>query len=218
MTDEKYTFVQDVIDKKQTARSARFKRTHTGKGGRAKLPSDYMTKKELAAMSGECKTYRMNAPMKWWEFKNMPDELKIDYIKAIREKYGVTDSAIAEMFAVNKTTVSHELNRLGIAGAKKGRNMKYDKEGFLAWANGVPAKKEEPEVVEAPQEVPEVQQDAPVKECCRMVPGSGNMVFEGKVEEVLNTVSVLLGGAKVHVSITWDVLEDDNGLPENKLA
>jgi hypothetical protein len=209
--------VQDVIDKKQTARSARYKRTHTGKGGRAKLPSDYMTKKELAAMSGECKTYRMNAPMKWWEFKAMPDELKIAYIKAIREKYGASDTAISEMFSVSKSTLSHVLKRIGLEGGKK-KSIAYDKEGFLAWVNGVPAKNEEPEVVEAPQEAPEVQQDAPVKEYCRMVPGSGNMVFEGKVEEVLNTVSVLLGGAKVHISITWDVLEGDNVLPENKLA
>lgn len=218
MTDEKYTFVQDVIDKKQTARSARYKRTHTGKGGRAKLPSDYMTKKELAAMSGECKTYRMNSPMKWREFKAMPDELKITYIKAIQEKYDAPLSVIAEMLGIARSQVSREATRLGIGGGKRGVRCTYDKEGFLAWAYGVPAKNEEPEVVEAPQEAPEEQQTAPVKECCRMVPGSGNMVFEGKVEEVLNTVSVLLGGAKVHISITWDVLEDDNGLPENKLA
>ena len=43
MTDEKYTYIQDVRDKKVTARSARSKRTHNGKGGSVKFPSDYMT-------------------------------------------------------------------------------------------------------------------------------------------------------------------------------
>ena len=47
MKDEEYLFRQDSRDKALTARSARHKRTHCGKGGRVKLPSDYMTKKEL---------------------------------------------------------------------------------------------------------------------------------------------------------------------------
>lgn len=206
MTDEKYTFVSDEIDKKQIARSARSRRTHTGRGGKAKLPSDYMTKKELAAMSGECKTYRLNSPMTWKEFNAMPAELKISYIKIIREKYNAPASAVADMFGIHRSHLSREYQRLGLEGGKRGANSNYDKEGFLAWVNGTPVNKAEPEKVE----VPEAQQAAPVVqgECCRMVPGSGTMVFEGKVEEVLNTVAVLLGGANVHISITWDVLED----------
>lgn len=210
MTDEKYTFVSDVIDKKQTARSARSRRTHTGKGGRAKLPSDYMTKKELEAMNGECKTYRMNSPMKWAEFKAMPDELKIDYIKSILEKYHAPASAVADMLGIHRTALYPEYRRLGLEVGQKGWKPDFDKEGFLAWANGVPVQK-----AEAPQDVPvevpqvEEQKAAPAihGESCRLVPNSGTMVFEGKVDEVLKTVAVLLGGANVHISITWDVLE-----------
>ena len=213
MTDEKYVFVSDVIDKKQTARSARSRRTHTGKGGRAKLPSDYMTKKELEAMNGECKTYRLNSPMKWFEFKAMPDDIKISYIKLIREKYGATDSAIADMLGIHKVTFCNERKRIGMEATCKGGNPGYDKEGFRAWVNGVPAQKKEQEVPQEVQvEVPQAEEQSTVAqvECCRMVPNSGNMVFEGKVEEILKTVSVLLGGANAQISITWDVLEDQD--------
>ena len=210
MTDEKYTFIEDVRVKKQMANSARYKQTHTGKGGRAKLPSDYMKKKELEAMNGECKTYRLNSPMKWFEFKAMPDELKISYIKLIREKYGATDSAISDMLGVTKATFCHERKRLGLEPTCRGGLHAYDRDGFLTWAMGVPVQKEVQELEatqEAPVEATHAEEQATVAERRRMVPDSGTMVFEGEVEEILNTVSVLLGGSNAHISITWDLLE-----------
>ena len=63
MTDEKFVFTSDVADKKRTARGAHNKKAHAGKGGKVKFPADYMTKKELTAMSGEVKSYKMNSPL-----------------------------------------------------------------------------------------------------------------------------------------------------------
>ena len=60
MKDEEYLFHQTCREQKNIARSARNKRTHNGKGGRVKFPSDYMTKKELQKMNGEVKSYRLN--------------------------------------------------------------------------------------------------------------------------------------------------------------
>lgn len=45
MNDIEYEFTKDVIEKKITARSARSTRTHNGKRGAVKFPSDYKTKK-----------------------------------------------------------------------------------------------------------------------------------------------------------------------------
>lgn len=42
-SDEEYAYRQDCKEKAITARSARYKRTHCGKGGAVKFPSDYMT-------------------------------------------------------------------------------------------------------------------------------------------------------------------------------
>lgn len=114
MKDETYAFIQDVREKKATARSARNKRTHNGKSGRVKFPSDYMTKKEIKAMSGEVKSYRLNEPMNWKEFKAMPDDIKVSYISLLRQKYNAPDSHICKMMGTNTCSFSQEMHRLGI--------------------------------------------------------------------------------------------------------
>lgn len=139
MKDETYLFFSDMKEKKTTARSARNKRTHCGKGGRVRLPHDNLTKKELQKMNGECKSYRLNDPLTWKEFKSMPDDLKITYIKLLRKKFNVPGKSIAEMLGTSWCTYSKEINRLGISEGKhsRGRCTKWDKEGFLAWWHGV---------------------------------------------------------------------------------
>jgi hypothetical protein len=84
LRDEEYLFRQDVKEKSHTARSARYRKTHTGKRGVVKFPSDYMTEKEKKAMNGEVQTYKLNDPMTWEEFKAMPDDIKAVYIKALQ--------------------------------------------------------------------------------------------------------------------------------------
>ncbi len=149
MTDEKYTYIQDCKDKKITARSARNKRTHNGKGGRVKFPSDYLSKKELKAMNGECKSYRLNAPMSWKEFKVMPDDLKIVYIKALREKYKVPDVQLSEAMGVSRVTMGKCIKnlKLGLGKAAGAENRlwygsEYER-AFWNWWNGVKEEVEE---------------------------------------------------------------------------
>lgn len=220
MKDEEYLFHSDVRDKKVTARSARNTRTHNGKRGRVKLPSDYMTKKEINAMNGEVKSYRLNEPMSWNEFKEMPDDIKCGYIKLLREKYGVSDTAIAKMMGVNQSTAQREFKRLGVTLGKGHFKKNFDKEGWIAWCNGVPApKKEAEEEIPVEEEVTAAEEETapievsepeaePVRGVTQAIPYSGTIAFEGKVEEVMNSVSALLGNAYAHISITWDVLPE----------
>ena len=100
MTDEKFVFVQDVKEKKQTARSAWNR--NKGKYRTVRLPSDFMTRKEREAMNGEVKSYRLNDPMTWEEFKAMPDDIMTSYIKLIRERFGASDTAIANMMGTTQ--------------------------------------------------------------------------------------------------------------------
>ena len=138
MKDETYLFISDVKDKKIIARSARHTRTHCGKGGRVRLPSDNLSKKELQKMNGEVKRYRLNDPMDWKTFKSMPDDLKITYIKLVREKFGVPDSQIAKHMGINTCSFSQEMKRLGMSvGHTKGKLTPWNKEDFFAWWNGV---------------------------------------------------------------------------------
>jgi len=152
MTDEKFTFIDDVRSKKKIATGAYHKRTHCGKSGAVKFPSDFMTKKEREAMNGEVKSYKLNDPMTWKEFKAMPDDIKITYIKALREKYNVSNTYIAQMLGVDQTVVSTETRRLGIPSNMVGKR-KWDKEGWYAWANGT-EKREDAEKCEPAVEEP----------------------------------------------------------------
>lgn len=160
MKDETYAFVSDVKEKKVTARSARHTRTHCGKGGRVRLPSDNLSKKELMKMSGECKSYRLNEPMAWNEFKAMPDDIKVTYIKLIRQKFNVPDAQIVKMMRTNTCSFSNEMKRLGLAVGSRKYTTLWDKEGFYAWVNGadqVPAPVVEEMPIEDPiQEEPEI--------------------------------------------------------------
>lgn len=230
MTDEKYVFVSDVREKKSIGRSARNKRAHAGKGGRVKLPSDYLSNKELKAMNGECKAYRLNEPMSWKEFKAMPDDIKIVYIKAIREKFNAPLTHIGAMLGCSQQTLSREAARLGLSPGKGGKGCpaKWDRSGFAAWCNG-----EKPDVVpeeEAPGAGTASLEDivdpvpAPLPEIKTLplcpvqaetaVPKSGSLTFAGSAESALNTVSVLLGGADVHITITWRTRQDEGACGE----
>ena len=231
MRDEEYEFFQDCREKKSTAASAFKRRTHTGKGGRVRFPSDYLSIKEFKKMNGETKSYRLNEPMSWDEFKAMPDDLKVMYLNLLIQKYNPSARDIGTMFGVCGQSVINYGKKIGVVFPLRNPTTPWDKEGWLAWVNGVPkATKEEPETVvaeivqetaeEVPAEEPMAEEviepvteipcghgvDIPVRK--RAIPSVGNMVFEGLAEDVLETVRMLLGGAKVHISITWDVLDE----------
>jgi hypothetical protein len=178
MKDETYVFISDVKEKKVTARSARHTRTHCGKGGRVRLPSDNLSKKELMKMNGECKSYRLNEPMSWKEFKAMPDDVKVTYIKLLRQKFNVPFNHIGKAMGCCQKTISGEIVRLGLSEGKapKGRSKKWDKEGFYAWWNGLnlpasvpeedPAEESTKEEIVSTCEEPEifVEDDIPFEE------------------------------------------------------
>lgn len=191
MNDERYSFVEDVRDKKRIASGAHHKRTHCGKGGAVKLPSDFLSKKELKAMNGEVKSYRLNSPMTWSEFKAAPDDIKITYIKALRNRFGVPDNKIAEMMGVHKVTVCKEVNRLGIAHGTDRSRRKWDKDGFEAWM---------------------CRDKADAMDCCEAAPTieptplSDDMTLEKTLDDALELVRHILAGTTVRVNITFDIL------------
>lgn len=214
MTDEKYLFVTDSIAKKRIGNSYRNRKTHAGRGGKVRLPHDNLTKKELEKMNGECKSYRLNDPMTYGEFRAMPDDLKINYIKLLRNAYGVSDSFMAKhLFNVSQTTLSSEMRRLGIGVGKYADRGPADRDGFLAWCSGVKNPVEtEPE--EDPVEVYEKvhvehEQPEPISDFvpARVVPVSGDLTFTGAAEDVLAAVADILGGAKVRLNVMWEVCE-----------
>lgn len=159
MSDEQYELMQDTKEKKITARSAKSTRTHNGKSG-CTFSHERMTKKEIKAMSGECKTYRMNDPMTWAEFKEMPDDLKVCYVKALRKKYEVPDKKLADMFGISASVMSKEFTRLGLNKGVGCGKRNWNKDGFYIWLNGEPVE----HTVEELDELVAVNEDAEIKE------------------------------------------------------
>ena len=173
MKDETYVFISDVKERGSIGRSARHKKTHAGKGGRVRLPSDNLSKKELMKMSGECKSYRLNEPMAWKEFKTMPDDIKVTYIKLLRQKFNPPVTQISKMMGVTEACVRRELERLSLTdGKKRSGRMLWDKEGFWAWVHGVdqlptPVPAEEPiqePVITSEEPKAFVEEDLPFEE------------------------------------------------------
>lgn len=219
MTDEKYLFVTDMHEKKRTARGIHNKRTHTGKGGRVIFPSDHLTRKELNAMNGEVKSYNINNPMKWEEFKALPDDIKIIYVKAIREKFDVSDCEIFRMLNVPQATASKYIKKLGLGRGRNSYPKNPDLEGFRKWAykNADPVCAAIEEPVEAVFEVPvevEIEAEEPVpmfEEKKPIIPSVGTMRFEGNVLDILESVAKLLGGVNASVKISWDTWCEPKG-------
>lgn len=229
MSDEQYLLFQDTKDKKSTAQSARHTRTHCGKGGVVKFPSDYLSKKELKAMNGPVETYRMNSPITWEEFKSYPDEHKKTYIQLLRKKYNVPDTYIAEMFGVGNRTLINWFRCLGLLKGQGNGVKKWDKEGFLAWRAGAPDAvkpsetpvEEEVEVMdegatkdecmdileEAKEAIEEIENGIECSETHCAVPRNGQMHFEGNIHDILRTISSLLGNSNVGLTVSWHVKE-----------
>lgn len=237
MTDEKYTFIQDSKEKKIIAHSASKKRTHAGKGGKVRFPSDFLSKKELKAMNGEEKAYRLNEPMTWNQFKDMPDDIKILYVKLIREKFNAPDKYIGEALGVSRVTFIREIGRLGIGlGKKAGGAREWDQDGFWSWWNGKTDSEQEEETKEdllecseeSPKtnlkemlevipenetfhEVPEVK-TLPVVEEKITIPVSGRMTFNDSADVALKTVIGLLGGKDCTITIEWELSQRETAV------
>lgn len=118
MPDEQYVMISDSIEKKKIAHSSHNRKAHCGKGGRVKFPSDYLSKKELKAMNGDVKSYNLNKPMPWEEFKSMPQDLQIMYIKKLRNEFGVPDIVLSKAMGVCKSSFSKAMRDLNLSLGK----------------------------------------------------------------------------------------------------
>lgn len=124
-------FYAEVSEKKKVASGAR----HKVSGGRSKschLPVDDMTPKQLKSLHGAVVTYHLGKPMKWAEFKAMPQDLQKKYIERLICTYGVTNTKLASMFGVASRTVTRCLVDLGIH-RRRGCHERMTAEQTEAW-------------------------------------------------------------------------------------
>lgn len=186
MSDEAYELKQEIREQKVVANNARNRRGMAGKGGKVRLSSDRLTQKQWETKNGECKSYRMNDPMTWAQFKELPDDLKVCYIKAIRNKYKVPDKYMAGAFGVSLSTLRRMFTKLKLGnGSTVNRNWlgtdEYD--AFNNWWY----------------------------RCINGVAKNGASVLEAPMDFILKKLTDRLGGLgnrKVHLSVSWYVMEE----------
>ena len=62
------------------------------------------------------KEYRLNEPMSWAEFNDMPEDLQARYVLNLRGQYSATDNMFGEMFHVHGSSFAIIRRALGITG------------------------------------------------------------------------------------------------------
>ena len=136
MTDERWVFTQDIRDKKKTARSAS-KTNRKGKGP-VKLPSDYLTRKELKKMNGEIMNYNLSQAVNWPSFKFWPKDIQQEYLDKINDTYHATFLDLERVFKTSVTTIRRYFNDRGLMyQTEKTRRTVKDTSAFKDFCEGI---------------------------------------------------------------------------------
>ena len=88
MTDATFCFNDTNRERAITKKSAAHKKNGS-KSKKCSLPSDSMSKKELAKMNGPVKSWKMTEFYTWDKFKSMPKDIQAEYLNYIIKQYGV---------------------------------------------------------------------------------------------------------------------------------
>ena len=133
-------FDYDALQKKRIAAGAR----HMRRGSRSKrcfLPSDNLTPAQLKRRNGPVSTYKLDAPMRWDDFKAMPVDLQKQYLTYLVETYGATNEMLGDMFYVHPTYVGAMKKALGVVSHNPHRVIGEKKairdHMWAAFCNGV---------------------------------------------------------------------------------
>lgn len=206
MTDEKYIFNETERERKRTARGVHNKRSHAGRGGRVKTPSDYLSRKERNKMNGDVNIYKLNEPMSWKTFKMMPDDIQSQYLNGIISKYDPDAIALARMFKTTPETVRKKMKELGIKPKKGGYQDPNRNDAFFTWLHGISA--ESGGAVESAVEPGKVEEVKTIAELPgrKFAPLSGHMTLCGTPAEIGETIATFLGNECIKCEVTWEVV------------
>lgn len=113
MTNEAYTMVETIKERKSMLSGARHKKGGS-KSKKCTLPSDTLTKREKEKMNGEMKVYNLKYPVTYSEFMDMPQDIKEEYIRSMQLRYHANASMLANAFRMTVNEFGEMMNGLGI--------------------------------------------------------------------------------------------------------
>lgn len=135
---ETLDFIMDCQMKRNISGSARHRRGHCGRGGAVRLPSDGLSRGEVSARNGRCRVYRMNVPLDARGLGRLPWDLRRQYIRQLRIRYGAADGAICAMLGVSSGELSRLLGELELPAMDS--NLEFDPVGWTQFLEN-PAQK-----------------------------------------------------------------------------
>lgn len=105
-------FDYEVLQKKRIGYGAVHKK---GRRKGCTLPSDHLTAAEKKARNGEMKSYHLDLPMTWEDFKTMPKDLQSEYIRSLQSRFDVGLSNISrDLFRLSRTALVMYMRENGI--------------------------------------------------------------------------------------------------------
>ena len=151
MNDAEYIFNQTSRERKRNGYGDYHKKRQGGR--QVRLPSDHYTKKELAKLSSDVTKINLNAPVCWAEFKTWPDDLKIEYIQKLENKFHATSEIIASMMGVSREALTKLRHSLGAASKRGGKRPPLDVIGWSEFCGApvITAPDPEPVVEKSPE-------------------------------------------------------------------
>lgn len=211
MNDAEYLFRQTEIERKRAGYGDRHKKRQGGR--HVRLPSDHRTKKELAAMNGEVKTYKEKPFYTREEFVELPEDLRIKWVNSIINRYGVGRTSVARIIFGQKDFLDSHVDLQYVNkgprghGAVKGNNkLTAD---FLAFKNGQnsAAAQREPEAAELQAQEPETPADGQQggntltirDECVKLAQEHAEKIDVTRIAELLRALSGT--GAKLTIEV-----------------
>lgn len=94
LSDAEYLYQKDIQEKKSIGKGIYHKKGSKSK--KCNFPSDYMTKKEKEKMNSALYTWDLNKFYTYAEFKDMPEDIQLEYLNKLIDTYGITSSNIAK--------------------------------------------------------------------------------------------------------------------------
>jgi len=103
MTDEKYTLIHDIKEKKAAARGA-FARKGGSRSKRCSLPSDNLTPAQLKRRNSQVSTVKLNQPITYAELQTLTPSLKFLYLDNLIHRYKARRVDIVAMLGIAQNT------------------------------------------------------------------------------------------------------------------
>lgn len=161
LSDEEYIYRQDIKEKKSAGRGAFYKKNGS-KSKKCSLPSDFMSRKEIKKLSGECNSWSMKEFYSYKEFKKMPDDLALQYVNSLINRFNIGIGIISEdVMGCTSMALKNNLKSRGVLEyVNKSPSGGAASKGRIAIADAMSKAKREKEIkMEEPVEVAQTESE-----------------------------------------------------------